>query len=141
MNKRTLISIDISEEIPSACNCYHNPSTKEVTRPDERKGWFKSQRVSLIHTPAQRCASHFAKLNSVHDSSLSWILLECYEWPFQSWGQVSVSCVVTSPQGRPVRALGWVMHKCIIVKVGGKRNTGKVCKKPVNLLKRGGENL
>src|SRR6218665_1422412 len=29
----------------------------------------------------------------------------------------------------------WVMHKCIMVKVGGKRNTHKVCKKPVNFSK------
>src|SRR6218665_2976792 len=27
------------------------------------------------------------------------------------------------------------MHKCIVVKVGGKRNTHKVCKKQVNFLK------
>ena len=32
----------------------------------------------------------------------------------------------------------WVMHKCIMVKVGGKRNTRKVCKKQVNLSKTGG---
>src|SRR6218665_3681933 len=32
----------------------------------------------------------------------------------------------------------WVMHKCIMVKVGGK-NTRKVCKKQVNLPKTGGK--
>src|SRR6218665_3795112 len=31
------------------------------------------------------------------------------------------------------------MHKCIMVKVGGKRNTRKVCKKQVNLSKTGGK--
>jgi len=31
-----------------------------------------------------------------------------------------------------------VMHKCITVKVGGKRNTRKVCKKQVNFSKTGG---
>ena len=29
----------------------------------------------------------------------------------------------------------WVMHKRIMVKVGGKRNTHKVCKKQVNIWK------
>ena len=33
----------------------------------------------------------------------------------------------------------WVMHKCIMVKVGGKRNTRKVCQKQVNLSKTGGK--
>jgi len=33
----------------------------------------------------------------------------------------------------------WVMHKCIMVKVGGKRNTRKVCKNQVNLCKTGGK--
>ena len=31
----------------------------------------------------------------------------------------------------------WVMHKCIMVKVGGKRNTRKVGQKQVNLSKTG----
>ena len=34
---------------------------------------------------------------------------------------------------RGVQYVHWVMHKCIMVKVGGKRNTRKVCKKQVNL--------
>ena len=33
----------------------------------------------------------------------------------------------------------WVMHKCIMVKVGWKRNTHKVCKKQVNFYKSGGK--
>ena len=33
---------------------------------------------------------------------------------------------------RGVQYVHWVMHKCIMVKVGGK-NTRKVCKKQVNL--------
>jgi len=33
----------------------------------------------------------------------------------------------------------WVMHKCIMVKVGEKRNTRKVRKKQVNFLKTGGK--
>src|SRR6218665_3287004 len=33
----------------------------------------------------------------------------------------------------------WVMHKCIMVKVGGKRNAQKVCKKQVNFSKTGGK--
>src|SRR6218665_935455 len=37
--------------------------------------------------------------------------------------------------GRGVQYVHWVMHKCIMVKVGGKRNTRKVCKKQVNLSK------
>src|SRR6218665_2541313 len=41
-------------------------------------------------------------------------------------------------QGRPVRALDDA-YKCIMVKVGGKRNTRKVCKKQVNLSKTGRE--
>jgi len=32
-----------------------------------------------------------------------------------------------------------VMHKCIMVKVGGKRNTRKVCKKHVNFAKTRGK--
>ena len=43
------------------------------------------------------------------------------------------------PLGRGVQYVHWVMHKCIMVKVGGKRNTRKVCKKQVNLSKRGGK--
>src|SRR6218665_1366030 len=39
---------------------------------------------------------------------------------------------------RGVLYVHWVMHKCIIVKVGGKRYTQKVCKKQVNLSKTGG---
>src|SRR6218665_1740615 len=38
---------------------------------------------------------------------------------------------------RGVQYVHWVMHKCIMVKVGGKRNTRRVCKKQVNLFKRG----
>src|SRR6218665_2985677 len=40
---------------------------------------------------------------------------------------------------RGVQYVHWVMHKCIMVKVGGKRNTRKVCKKQVNLPKTGGK--
>ena len=40
--------------------------------------------------------------------------------------------------GRGVQYVHWVMHKCIMVKVGGKRNTHKVCKKQVNFSKTGG---
>ena len=40
---------------------------------------------------------------------------------------------------RRVQYVHWLMHKCIMVKVGGKRNTRKVCKKQVNLSKRGGK--
>ena len=36
---------------------------------------------------------------------------------------------------RGVQYVHWVMHKCIMVKVGGKRNTQKVCKKQVNFAK------
>src|SRR6218665_2078743 len=37
---------------------------------------------------------------------------------------------------RGVQYVHWMMHKCIMVKVGGKRNTCKVCKKnQVNLSK------
>src|SRR6218665_4033062 len=39
--------------------------------------------------------------------------------------------------GRGVQYVHWVMHKCIMVKVGGK-NTHKVCKKLLNLWKQGG---
>ena len=39
---------------------------------------------------------------------------------------------------RGVQYVHWVMHKCITVKVGEKRNTRKVCKKQVNLSKTGG---
>ena len=38
---------------------------------------------------------------------------------------------------RDVQYVHWVMHKCITVKVRGKRNTHKVCKKLVNFLKTG----
>ena len=40
---------------------------------------------------------------------------------------------------RGVQGVHWVMHKRIMVKVGGKRNTRKVCKKQVNLSKTEGE--
>ena len=41
-------------------------------------------------------------------------------------------------QYRGVQYVQGVMHKCIMVKVGGKRNTHKVCKKQVNFSKIGG---
>src|SRR6218665_213147 len=41
--------------------------------------------------------------------------------------------------GRDVQYVHWVMHKCIMVKVGGKRNTSKVCKKQVNFSKTRGK--
>ena len=37
------------------------------------------------------------------------------------------------------RGVHWVMHKCIMVKVGVHRNTHKVCKKQVNYSKTGAE--
>src|SRR6218665_3327313 len=40
---------------------------------------------------------------------------------------------------RGVQYMHWVMHKCIMVKVGGKRNTQKVCKKQVNFDKTEGK--
>ena len=39
--------------------------------------------------------------------------------------------------GTGVQYVHWVMRKCIMVKVGGKRNTHKVCKKLVNFSKTG----
>jgi len=38
-----------------------------------------------------------------------------------------------------VQYVHWVMHKCIVVKVGGKQNTHKVCKKQVNFSKTEGK--
>ena len=43
-----------------------------------------------------------------------------------------------SGNSRGVQYVHWVMHKCIMVKVGGKRNTHNVCKKQVNFSKTGG---
>src|SRR6218665_2999108 len=40
---------------------------------------------------------------------------------------------------RGVQYVHWVMHKCIMVKVGGKRNTHEVCKKQVNFSKTRGK--
>ena len=40
---------------------------------------------------------------------------------------------------RGVQYVHWVMHKCIMVKVGGKRNTHKVCKRQVNFCENRGE--
>ena len=40
--------------------------------------------------------------------------------------------VSTTVDTRGVQYVHWVMHKCIMVKVVGKRNTHKVCKKQVN---------
>ena len=40
---------------------------------------------------------------------------------------------------RGVQYVHWVMHKCIMVKVGGTKSTRKVCKKQVNLPKTGGK--
>src|SRR6218665_2241260 len=52
-------------------------------------------------------------------------------------GDRSPGCLLL---GRGVQYVHWVMHKCIVVKVGGrKRNTHKVCKKQVNLSKTGGK--
>ena len=43
--------------------------------------------------------------------------------------------------GWGVQYAHWVMHKCIMVKVGGKRNTQKACKTQVNFSKTGGKFL
>src|SRR6218665_1274907 len=40
---------------------------------------------------------------------------------------------------RGVQYVYWVMHKCIMVKVGGKRNKHKICKKQVKFSKTGGK--
>ena len=42
---------------------------------------------------------------------------------------------IEATEARGVQYVHWVMHKCIMVKVGGKRNTQKVCKKQVNFSK------
>jgi len=42
---------------------------------------------------------------------------------------------------RGVQYVHWEMHKCIMVRAEGKRNTRKVCKKQVKLSKTGGGNL
>ena len=47
-------------------------------------------------------------------------------------------CRVCMDMIRGVQYVHWVMHKCIMVKVGG-GNTRKVCKKQVNLPKTEGE--
>ena len=50
---------------------------------------------------------------------------------------VSLNKYANSLVCRGVQYVHWVMHKCIMVKVGGKRNIRKVCKKQVNLSKTG----
>ena len=42
---------------------------------------------------------------------------------------------------RGVKYVHWVMHKCIMVKVGGREITQKACKKLLNLWKTGGKFL
>ena len=59
------------------------------------------------------------------DQSVMW-LWKATNWWFDSGG-------------RGVQYMHWVMHKCIMVKTGGKRNTRKVCKKQVNLSKTEGK--
>ena len=44
-----------------------------------------------------------------------------------------------SKKARGVQYAHWVMHKCIMVKVGGKRNTRKACEMQVNLSKTEGK--
>ena len=51
----------------------------------------------------------------------------------------SAPSAFTGPS-RGVQYVHWVMHKCIMVKVGGE-NTRKVCKKLLNFVKTGGEIL
>jgi len=46
-----------------------------------------------------------------------------------------MSSDVILPISRGIQYVHWVMRKCIMVKVGGKRNTHKVCKKQVNFWK------
>ena len=50
------------------------------------------------------------------------------------WSVVLWNCI-----DRGVQYVHWGMHKCIMVKVGGKRNTCKLCKKQVNLSKTEGK--
>src|SRR6218665_3443696 len=47
--------------------------------------------------------------------------------------------ILISALSRGVQYVHWVMHKCIMVKVGGKKYTRKVCKKQVNFRKTGGK--
>ena len=48
-----------------------------------------------------------------------------------------ISSFTRIQRSRGVQCVHWVMHKCIMVKVGGKRNTHKVCKKQLNFSKTG----
>src|SRR6218665_2626825 len=49
-----------------------------------------------------------------------------------------MSTSIWGGKSKGVKYVHWVMHKCTMVKVGGKRNTHKVCKKQVNFSKTGG---
>src|SRR6218665_3948671 len=53
--------------------------------------------------------------------------------------QTSASSIARAIATRGVQYVHWVMHKCIMVKVGGKRNTQKACRKQVNFSKTGGK--
>ena len=47
--------------------------------------------------------------------------------------------ILSAHFNRGVQYVHWVMHTFIMVKVGGKRNTHKACKKQVNFSKTAGE--
>src|SRR6218665_2024178 len=49
-----------------------------------------------------------------------------------------MSTSIWGGKSKGVKYVHWVMHKCTMVKVGGKQNTQKVCKKQVNFSKTGG---
>jgi len=79
--------------------------------------------------------------DSLFGTELSLIILcstisneNCY-WCLADVSSSSVQYVVS----RGAQYVHWVMHKCIMVKVGGEQNTRKVCKKQVNLCKTGGK--
>src|SRR6218665_3670969 len=62
---------------------------------------------------------------------------------FRVYSRFTIHCTYRShflPTYRGVQYVHWVMHKCIMVKVGGE-NTQKVCKKLVNFPKTGGKFL
>src|SRR6218665_847354 len=107
----------------------HLPLLDTLVKPRQ----FTERRYGLmiIHSiSSQKQASYIIKHSL--DNNNQFCIILCPSLNFNII--IIISCI--KHQG--FQYVHWVMHKYIMVKVGGKRNTRKIRKKQVNFLKTGG---
>src|SRR6218665_1144777 len=104
-------------------------------RPSVHPRYLGLLRGVLSPTPALKNRFQVLVKGAGRGSSLCLFLKK-----FQHFQKI-IPSIKGEQKGKGVQYVKWVMHKCIMVKVGGKRNTRKVCTKKVNFSKTGGGNL